>query len=167
MRITLTLSVLLWLLAGCQNDEFTDLKTFMAESGHETRQPVEPIPPARPVEKIVYESGALPDPFNTGNIKSPVPVTRYRPDAGRNKEFLERFPLDGLRMVGSLTRGNTLFALVKTPDGGLYRVQKGNHLGQNNGVVTRVTELGIELKEVVLDASGSWVETKAAMALQE
>jgi type IV pilus assembly protein PilP len=46
-------------------------------------------------------------------------------------------------------------------------VRLGNHLGQNYGRVTKITETEVTLREIVQDAAGEWVERTAALQLQE
>ena len=74
---------------------------------------------------------------------------------------------DALHMVGTLEKDGQLYALIKTPDGALHRVKKGNYMGQNYGVVVGINDTAVELKEMVQDAAGDWIESKATVALQE
>jgi type IV pilus assembly protein PilP len=85
----------------------------------------------------------------------------------RRKEPLEDFPLDSLKMVGTLSRGKQTWGIIQTTDGAVYRVQKGNHLGQNFGRITRVTDDKIDLVELIQGAMGEWVEREASIAIQE
>ena len=62
-----------------------------------------------------------------------------RPDARRNREFLEGFSLDTLKMVGTLHLGGRIYGLVQTKDGLIHRVALGNYVGQNDGKVSDVT----------------------------
>jgi len=88
------------------------------------------------------------------------------PELTRRKEALESFPLDAMALVGNLTRAGQPVALVKV-DNLLYQVRLGNHLGQNYGRVTKITETEVTLREIVQDAAGEWVERTAALQLQE
>ena len=88
------------------------------------------------------------------------------PDTTRPKEPLEAYPLETLKMVGTLSQKGVNYALVKA-DSGLYRVKVGNYLGQNFGIITAITENQIDLKELVQDASGDWTERKIALQLVE
>ena len=45
------------------------------------------------------------------------------PDPDRPAEFLESFPLDTLRMVGTLDINETVYGLIQTSDGLIHRVQ--------------------------------------------
>jgi type IV pilus assembly protein PilP len=85
----------------------------------------------------------------------------------RRKEPLEDFPLDALKMVGTLSRGKQSWAVIQAPDGTVHRVQKGNYLGQNFGRIKRVSEEKVDLVELVQGAMGEWVEREASLAIQE
>lgn len=49
----------------------------------------------------------------------------------------------------------------------LHQVKVGNYMGQNFGVVTRITENEITLRELVEDVYGDWVERNSTLMLQE
>ena len=155
------------LVAGCGQDEFSDLRAFMAQAGAGTQQPLEPLPPVKPQETFTYTAGDLPDPFQPRSLKPSKGGNAFQPDLTRPKEPLENYPLDGLRMVGTMKKAGQTFALIRTPDNTLYRVKKGDHMGQNFGLVTAIKEASVELRETVQDGVGDWTETKATLALQE
>jgi type IV pilus assembly protein PilP len=159
--------IVLILLAGCAKDEFSDLRAFLATAGQGAQQKLEPLPAVKPQEEFKYEPNDLPDPFHPRSMKPSQGGGGVQPDLTRPKGPLEQDPLDGLRMVGTLFKGGQLYAVVKRPDNTLYRVAKGDHLGQNFGVITAISESSIEIKEIVQDGAGDWAESKATMALQE
>ena len=88
------------------------------------------------------------------------------PDLNRRKEPLEAFPLEQLKMVGTLTQTGVTYALVKA-DKTLYRVKKGNYLGQNFGLITEITDTEVKLKEIVQDTAGDWTERQSVLPLLE
>ena len=92
--------------------------------------------------------------------------TLTAPELARRKEPLEAFPLDTMAMVGSLNKVGKPTALLKV-DQLLYQVQVGNYLGQNYGRITAITETAIQLREIVQDATGDWIERTASLELQE
>ena len=159
--------LVLVLLAGCGKDEFADLRTFLAQAGKGAQQKLEPLPPVKAQEEFKFDPAELQDPFRSRSMKPSKGGSGIQPDLTRPKGPLEQDPLDGLRMVGTLYKGGQLYALVRRPDNTLYRVAKGDHLGQNFGVVTAISESSIEIKEIVQDGAGDWTESKASMALQE
>jgi type IV pilus assembly protein PilP len=87
-------------------------------------------------------------------------------ELNRRKEPLEAFPLDSMAMVGSVTKQGVPYALLRV-DTLLYQVKVGDHLGQNYGRVTRISETEIVLREVIQDAAGEWIERPATLQLQE
>jgi type IV pilus assembly protein PilP len=93
-------------------------------------------------------------------------TSSIRPDLDRRRETLEGFPLDQVRMVGMMRQSGTNVALLET-SGATHLIRVGNYVGQNFGLVTRILETEVQLKEIVQDAAGEWVERPAKLELQE
>ena len=164
------LMLTLFALAGCSSDGLDDLRQFV-KNAHADRKPkIEPLPEIKPYEAFAYAASDLPDPFSPANLKPQSMQGKaggQGPDLNRRKEPLEDFPLDALKMVGTLSRGKQSWAVIQAPDGTVHRVQKGNYMGQNFGRITRVTEDKVDLVEKVQGAMGEWVEREASLAIQE
>lgn len=147
-----------------------DLRQFVA-TAHAGRTPrVEPLPEVKTQEPFVYAAAKLDDPFAAANLKAQATQAAGagpRPDMNRRKEPLEEYPLDALKMVGTLARGKQAWAVIQAPDGTVHRVAVGNHLGQNFGKILRVSEEKIELVELIQGTLGDWVERAASVALAE
>jgi type IV pilus assembly protein PilP len=134
---------------------------------------VDPLPQVRPYEPVAYQAESEVDPFRPTRIEiavagaggAPSASTRG-PDMDRPKEPLEAFALETIQMVGSLTQARETYGLVKAGPN-LYRVRKGNYMGQNFGVITAIDESQISLKELIQEGSGEWVERASALQLQE
>lgn len=165
MRLLILLAV--FLLSGCEQNEFSDLKLFMEQAGQGGQHALEPLPQLKQAEEFEYVPNEFPDPFKPRSMKPSRSSGGLQPDMNRQKEFLEGIPLDALRMVGTLQKGGQTYALVKTPENALHRVRKGNYMGLNYGLVVAISETGIELKEMIQDGSGDWAESKAILPLQE
>jgi type IV pilus assembly protein PilP len=155
------------LVAGCGGGEFADLKEFVDNSGKDMRGRVEPLPQVVVYDPMSYEAFDLPDPFHPRKIEPEKTIVGGgpAPDLTRRKEALEAYPLESLKMVGTLERGRQRWALIKTPDNNLYRVHNGNYVGQNFGVVAMITETSITLKELIQDTNGSWSERTSTLQL--
>lgn len=154
-------------LASCGGGKFQDLQDFVKNSGKGLRGKVEPLPEVRPYEPFTYDDFDLTDPFNPKKMEM-LKLGKgggLQPDPNRRKEALESFPLEGLRMVGIIRQGITIYALIKAPDNTLYRVTKGNHLGQNFGKIVDITEKEIKIRELVQDNSGDWTERTSTLQL--
>jgi type IV pilus assembly protein PilP len=160
-------SLVLLLLAACGGAEFADLKEFVDNSGKEMRGRIEPLPQVKAYEPMTYEAFDLSDPFQPRKIQpdKAAALGGPAPDLNRRKEALEAYPLESLKMVGTLERGKQRWALIKTPDNNLYRVRNGNYLGQNFGVVAMITETSVTLKELIQDTNGSWSERTSTLQL--
>jgi len=162
------LGLTLW-LSGCGSDGMDDLRDFV-QNAHKGRQgKVDPLPEIKTQETFSYSAAKLTDPFAAFNLKPATAKagTGPRPDMNRRREALEDYPLDALRMVGTLTRGKQAWAVIQAPDGTVHRASVGNHLGQNFGTITRITDEKISLVELVQGAVGDWVEREASVALAE
>jgi len=155
------------LAAGC-GSQMDDLKKFVRDSDKNLPRRVEPLPSVKPFEPFAYEGFDLPDPFKPRKLAAPKEAagTGVAPDLNRRKEPLEAFPLDQLKMVGTLQQGKDTYALVRA-DKTLYRVKKGNYMGQNFGLITDVTDSEIKLKEIVQDSGGDWAERQSVLPLLE
>jgi type IV pilus assembly protein PilP len=154
-------------IAGCSS-EIDDLKKFVRDSDKGLPRRVDPLPAVKPFEPFAYEGFDLPDPFKPRKLTPPKEGGGggLAPDLNRRKEPLESFPLEQLKMVGTLQQGSETYALVRA-DKTLYRVKKGNYMGQNFGLITDVSDSEIKLKEIVQDSSGDWAERQSVLPLLE
>ena len=159
------------LLAGCGDSDVREVRDWMAQVQRETRPSVKPL--AEPKDFIPYAYGAREavDPFSQTKLlgelakAAAVSANPNQPDTARPRELLESFPLDTMRMVGTMEKGGTRYALLQI-DRALYQIRPGQRVGQNFGVVTRVGEDAVDIREVVQDAAGDWVERMARLELQ-
>lgn len=154
--------VLTSVLSACSSRD-DELDQFIADTKKQPGGRVEPLPELKPYESYAYESVNLRSPFMPGSSGGSGPG--MRPDSRRNKEFLEQFSLDTLRMVGTLRLADRTYGLVKTKDGLVHRVLPGNYMGQSDGRVTEVTASKINVVEIVPDGMGGYMERPASLAL--
>ena len=155
-------------VAGCGDRHLDDVKKFVKESDKLPGGRIPPLPEVKPYEAFNYDAYDLVDPFKPRKIAPPKAVAGaggIQPDFNRRKEPLEAYPLENLKMVGTLQQHKVMHALVKTPDNNLFRVKAGNYLGQNFGRITGITDTTISLKEIVQDSNGSWEEKDQALQL--
>lgn len=155
------------LVAGCSGG-MDDLETYVSEVKARKTRAIEPIPQIKQYEAFAYVSEGRRDPFvRTEPPREAASANNLRPDLSRNREPLEEFPLDALRMLGVINMGTAGYALVKAPDGVVHRVSRGNHMGQNYGRITRISESQIDLVEIVPDGFGGFMERPANLTLTE
>lgn len=160
------------LLVGCGRD-LNDLKHYVQDVKQRPSRGIEPIPEIKRYDAFTYPRHAK-DPFDISIFqKAPQIVPRSNnlelldKHANRAQQYLESFPVDTLRMVGTIERSGETWALIQTPDRVIQRVAEGNFIGQNYGEVRRITEVGIEFEEIVPDGNGGVVKRESSIALSE
>ena len=162
------------LLSACGSSD-QELQGWMAEQRNKSRPKVERLAePTKFTPQAYTQEGSI-EPFSNQKLTQAlkrdssqltVSTALVTPELARRKEPLEASPLDSVAMVGSLIRLGQPVALVRV-DNLLYQVRVGNYLGQNYGRITKVTETGLSLREIVQDAAGEWIERTATLQLQE
>jgi type IV pilus assembly protein PilP len=158
-------------LTACGSGRMSDLEEYAQRVKEREPGPIEPLPEIKQIDTFVFEAGDRRDPFvldDQSAIVATEPTgTGISPNPLRRKEELEQFPLDSLDMVGTMEQGDTMWALIKTPENTMLHVRVGNYMGMNHGLITRITEEEIELTEIVSDGGGEWRERRAAIALSQ
>lgn len=166
MRAILTVAGLAGALlsAGC-SDGLDDLRADIEKAKQRPGGRIQPLPEVQPYISHEYQMADRRSPF-LQSFAGENPIGP-RPDIQRPREYLEQFPLDTLRMVGTLNLGAAHYGLVQTRDGMIHRVLPGNHLGQNDGRVMTVGDAQISVIEIVPDGLGGYLERPAALALSD
>jgi type IV pilus assembly protein PilP len=158
------------LLAACNNNQ-DDLGRYIADVKARPATPIPPIPSVRTYTPYEYAGLEGRDPFRQSTSEgsdedfSDSPGDGPRPDFQRTREYLERFELDTLLMVGTFAKGPSDWALIRDPDGTIHRVLAGNYMGKNHGKVGAISEDQVELSEFIADGAGGWLVRDASMAL--
>jgi len=160
----LVLALLAVSAAGCGSND--DLDEYINDVKARPGGRIEPLPQIKPYEMFAYEAQGLRSPFMPDSPKGRA-AAGPRPEANRPKEYLEQFPLDTLKMVGTLQRDNTRYALLQTQDGLVHRVVAGNYVGQNDGRVLSVADGEIQVEELVPDGIGGFYKRSAAIGLAD
>lgn len=159
-------------LSGCGR-EMRDLEDYVGEVKSREPPGIKPIPEVKPYQSYKYQAENERNPFDASIFQAKIvekikkPNTSISPDPNRTPEFLENFPLDTLRMVGTMEQRETLWALIETPEKTIQRISTGNYLGQNNGKVLEVSNAGIKIEEIVPDGYGGWRKRDGSIALSE
>src|SRR6201988_5058331 len=131
-------------LGACSSAD-SDLARFIDDTKKEPGGRVEPLPEIKPYETFVYAAADLRSPFQPSSPGSGAGLAGVRPDSKRNREFLEQYSLDTLKMVGTLRLGGQMYGLVETKDGLVHRVTTGNHIGTAEGKITEIPAAKISL----------------------
>jgi type IV pilus assembly protein PilP len=169
-RLILILLAGAFALAGCSSEQ-TELRAWMEETRRNTPITSETVTEPKKFEPYRYQSESQVDPFNLGKLSTALNKAAGRlnpltPDMQRRREPLEAYPMDAIRMVGSIRQGQRNFALLQA-ENLVYQARIGMYAGQNFGLITGINETEVKLKELVQDAAGDWVERETTLQLQE
>ena len=93
--------------AGCSGGQ-SDLQKWIAETKKKPGGRVQALPEVKPYETFVYSASNMRSPFTPQGPSAAAGSASLRPSARRNREFLEGFSLDTLKMVGTFKVGTPL-----------------------------------------------------------
>ena len=169
----LVFCLLLLTLTAC-TDSTSDLQLWAEDVKSRPQKGVEPLPEVIPYKAFAYDAVGKRNPFDSSIFRPKIGInpknmsdSGISPDLNRVPEYLESFPLDTLRMVGTIAQEESTWALIQTPDKTIQRVLSGNYLGQNNGKIIAVNSDEVLLVEIIPDGFGGWEERDATIALTE
>lgn len=171
---TLALLVATLSLTACGGGSEAELRGWMDDTRKSMRPTTQPVPEPKQFSPFTYEARTIIDPFDQQKMvlavarqaQTRASTSAIKPDLDRRREALEGYPLDQLKMVGTLRQQGNNVALIDA-SGQTFMVRSGNYIGQNFGLVTKISETEVDLKEIVQDAAGEWVERPAKLELQE
>ena len=182
IRLTIILLAILG-VAGCVSSDMSDLEKQVSKIMSKPGGRLEPLPEIKPYEAYVYESGksGARNPFkrfyvveqslaiekSEGPIDDGLTEEMRNEIQNRNREELEGFELDSIKMVGTLQNEDNHWGIVLDPGGIVHRVKTGNYIGLNIGKITSIQEEQIEVREIIKDNSGRYGERKALLPLTE
>ena len=159
------------MLAACGAEQ-EELSQWMEQQRREVKPNVSPLTPPKKFTPQAYTAISGVEPFSAQKLTVALKQEARQPNSllaaeiNRRKEPLEAYPLDSMRMVGSVTKSGRPYALLRV-DNLLYQVKQGDYLGQNYGKITKISETDVSLREIVQDAAGEWIERASALQLQE
>lgn len=154
-------------LVACDGGDQEELRQWVKEETKDLRGRIPPLPKVLPYEPVPYDAYGLVDPFRPARLKQEGKAGgAMQPDMNRPREPLESFPLESLMYVGILAQGKQRYAIVFA-DGALHQVKAGNYIGQNFGVVTKISDSELTLRELVQDPAGDWMERTSTLQLQQ
>ena len=167
----LLLITMLPMLAACEEQANSTLKQWMEQARRDMKPQVQALPQAETFVSFQYNAADRADPFDAKKLAAGfgdgmLAGEGLQPDRQRAREPLENYPLESLKMVGSMRRSAQVMGLIEA-DKIIYQVRQGSHLGQNYGKVVAIADEAILIDELVQDANGSWLMRRTQIVLQE
>ena len=155
--------LVLGLLTGCSGgDPFGDIRVFMKDVEKKPAGAIAPLPEFEAYQAFTYGAANQRSPFEPPVIVAPKTAEQKRnigvkPPKNHVKQYLERFSLSSLAMVGTLQKDNSTFALIEDSNGGVHRVQVGDYMGDQWGQIESIEDARIDITEIVADGAGGWL----------
>ena len=168
----ITMSLMIMLTLSACSESLEDLNKYIVDVKERPADPIPPIPAVRTYTPYEYDGAVGRGPFRpslsegsdderSGNRSGP------QPDVARAKEYLERYELDAMAMVGTFRKEEFYWALVRDPEGEVHRIPVGNYIGKNHGQVVQISDTRVSLSELISDGAGGWLVREASIALGE
>lgn len=158
-------------LSACSVHDDSDLKAYVASVKARQAGPIDPVPSFRPYEAFNYGAMLLRSPFDRPVVELQQLLRsagkKIQPDFNREREHLENYSVSVLKMVGTIEKDGTLWALVSDDKGGVHRVRQGNYIGRNHGHVVSINQAQIEFLEIVSDGLNGWIERPRSLRIEE
>lgn len=153
-------------LVGCSGSSHEDIKSWMKEQEQQLKGKIELLPPAKSYSPVIYKAEV--DPFI---VKEKLSLTnlvkdRYAPDFNREKDYLEDFNLEELRMIGTVIKDGRFYAMIRDRNKSITYVNVNNYMGKNYGKVTLITEGEILLEERIKN-DDQWIVKNTKIDLYE
>lgn len=168
------LCLICYALSGCQSSELSDLEEFVTTAYQDKKPEIESLPAIQPYKGFTYSAAEKDDPFGEANIASTQAADEsvagsISPDRNRRREPLEQYPLDALRLVGTMEQEARPWVIVQTSEGTAHRATVGNYMGQNEGKIKQIKldEQAVLLVELVRNSSGRWVTREVEITIDE
>jgi len=173
----LPILLILSFLSACTGD-MDEVKRYVSEVKQRPADPVDPVPPIASYTPVKYMVDGMRNPFlenvtaiqqpgSSADAADPATYTGPQPDLDRPTEYLEKFSLDTLKMVGTLSDDQSRWALVQDVEGVVHRVAVGEFLGQNRGKIIAINNDRIEISEMIPNGDQGWLVRDASIALEE
>lgn len=171
----LVISALSMVLAACAGGDHDDLRQWMAENTKDLRGNIPKLPEVKPYQPAVYEVEGMLDPFKPAKIE---PESKQKNGSGKGgglqpdfearelrNSLLEKYPIESLRMIGYLNVNNRPMAAIQAEQH-VKQVKVGDYVGLDFGMVTKITEKEVTLRELIQDSAGDWSERTSSLYLQ-
>jgi len=148
-------------LQACTTEPDKGVVDFIEEIKKQTPGYIENVPVILQPEGLKYGAEKFRDPFEANSVlKVASEEAKNRllggPDLDRPREPLESFPLENLRMVGTLEKEGKFYALIQDSMNTVHLVNIGNYVGENSGQIEKISEAEIDVKEWLPDGKGGW-----------
>jgi type IV pilus assembly protein PilP len=162
------------LLGACSGSSQEELRQWIADNSArllQEKSSIPGLPQVKPYEPVPYSVDGSLDPFKSAKIE---PDAKYKQAIGNGPDFaarelrnslLEKYPLESLKMIGYMNVKNIPLAVIQVDDK-IKQIKVGDYIGLNFGIVTKITDREVVLRELIEDNAGDWSEQTSSLYLQ-
>lgn len=171
IRLTTVFCLFVSLTACLPGGSNSDLKDYIETTKEKTYGDIEAFSLEQSFRPFTYDALDIRSPFEPPEaavIKQQivrVNSSGVKPDQSRAKEYLERFNVKDVSMVGTFEKNGVLWALMNDPQGQVTPVRAGYYVGKDHGKIKSIQPGRIEVVEVVSNGGG-WLERPRTISLQ-
>ena len=169
---SLMLACVLLLGACSSGSQYADIREFMTEVEKKPRGTIAPLPEFQSYQAFTYGASNQRSPF-----EPPAVIVQKTKEQRRNidikppqdhvKQYLERFSIASLQMVGTLQRDDQIVALIQIQDEWvLNMVQVGDYMGTAWGKIESISDTRVDITEIVSDGVGGWLRRPKTIELK-
>jgi len=175
----LILAMVLSLLVAACGKSTSDLEAWVDTIKAKPPGRIEPMPDIKEYKPHDYESAHLRSPFALMQLELEQQLRllhegcddSIKPNPDRRREDLERYSLDSMEMVGTLSGPGKEWGLIKMTagpiSGNVVKVQVGEYLGIHQGRIITMGDQQIEISTLVPDSKGCWEQRTVYLTLTE
>lgn len=171
MRLAYYSMTLLITLGACKELPQEDIKNWINANQKNITSRKTSLEEQEISQVFTYQANDRVDPFDSKKIAllstdHPSTGNNISPDVQRTRETLEQYPIDSLRMVGTLRKTGKIIALIQV-EKVIYQVYVGSYLGQDMGRVIKISEDAMQVEETTQDAGGEWRKRLVEIKMKE
>jgi type IV pilus assembly protein PilP len=161
-------------LGACSGGDHEDIKRWMAENTKDMRGNIPKLPEVKPYEPVPYDVESLVEPFKASKIEPESKRGQggkggaFEPDFEARElrnSLLEKYPIESLKMIGYLNVNRQPIGVIQV-ENKVKQIKVGEYLGLDFGMVTRITDKEVVLRELIQDSAGDWSERTSSLYLQ-
>lgn len=159
-------------LMACEGGRRAEVNAWMNNVKKQARALPEDGSIVKKFIPAVYTESEILDPYNSSKLSIAISKMQmqsggvFKPNLQRPKGELEAYALESIKMVGVLKKTGLSYALLQV-DKMVFSVKIGSYVGPDFGLVTKINEDSVELRESVQDAYGVWIERKTKIVLSQ
>ncbi|GGW78869.1 pilus assembly protein PilP [Alteromonas halophila] len=150
--------------------QLSDLRAYTDQIKQQTQVNIEPYPEFEQQPAFAYTASDLRSPFvrpkeKTAPVNVQAQANCLQPDYNRQKQKLEGYGLDALRLNGSFETRGTRYVLFRSNDGQLHKATMGSRIGLFYGKIIAIGDTSVTIEQLLPDGAGCWQRKETTLTV--